>query len=116
MSNKPITLTSANFSSEVLKSTQPVVVDFWAPWCGPCRSIAPLLERFANRYGGRVKVAKLNVDDWPELAQRYRISGIPTLLSFAQGKVAGEMLGFRGISELERMFDDLGVASQSAAQ
>ncbi len=86
-------VTDQNFSSEVLQSDLPVLVDFWAEWCGPCRAIAPIVEEIAKEYDGRVKVAKLNVDDNPQTAQNYRVMSIPTLLLFKGGKIAGHVVG-----------------------
>ena len=79
---EPFTITAANFEAEVLKSTTPVLVDFWAPWCGPCRIVAPSVEEMATQYAGKLKVGKLNVDEHPAVAQRYGITGIPALLFF----------------------------------
>ena len=73
----PLEITAANFEAEVLKSTTPVLIDFWAPWCGPCRMVAPSVEEMATQYAGKLKVGKLNVDDHPAVAQRYGITGIP---------------------------------------
>ena len=86
-------VTAATFQSEVLASTQPVLVDFFAPWCGPCRALAPALEAIAKTYIGRIKVVKLNVDDAGELAAQYRIQGVPTLMLFHAGKVVETMVG-----------------------
>ncbi len=80
-----IELTSANWEAEVVKSEVPVLVDFWAPWCGPCRVLGPTIDRVADQFAGRVKVGKLNTDDNQELAVRYRVSGIPLLLFFHGG-------------------------------
>jgi len=83
-----------NFEAEVLNSGQPVLVDFWAPWCGPCRSMAPVIEEVAEEFGGRVKVGKVNVDENRELTARFGIRGIPTLLFFKDGKVMAQEVGF----------------------
>lgn len=86
-------LTEQNFKAEVLNSKIPVLVDFWAEWCGPCRMIAPILEELANDLQGRLKVTKLNVDDAQELAAQYNIMSIPTLLIFKGGEPVGEIVG-----------------------
>jgi thioredoxin 1 len=86
--------TDANFATEVLKAEKPVLVDFWAPWCGPCKMIGPIVEKLANELGGAVKIGKLNVDDNPNTAQEYGVMSIPTLLLFKGGKVVGTQMGF----------------------
>jgi thioredoxin 1 len=86
-------ITDATFDREVLQSPVPVLVDFWAPWCGPCRAIAPLVEEIAQQYAGKLKVAKINVDDNPEAATRYGVRGIPTLLLFQGGQVKEQIVG-----------------------
>lgn len=83
----------SNFDNEVIKSTVPVLVDFWAPWCGPCKAIAPVVEEIAGEYAGKLKVAKLNVDDHPATASRYGIRGIPNLLIIKGGAVAEQIVG-----------------------
>ena len=88
-----IEITEANFEAEVLKSAQPVVVDFWAEWCGPCTMLAPALDEIAVEQNGRVKVAKVNVDTNPALAARFRVQSIPTLLYFASGEVRNQTIG-----------------------
>jgi thioredoxin 1 len=82
------TFTDNNFEADVLKSGAPVLVDFWAEWCGPCKMIAPVLDELATEYGGRVKIGKVNIDEQPELATQYGVRAIPTLLLFHQGQVA----------------------------
>jgi thioredoxin len=90
---KPLTVNDATFAREVLQSAVPVVVDFWAPWCGPCRMIAPALEKIAAQYAGRVRIAKLNVDENPRLAQQYQAMSIPLLVFFKNGRVLNRLIG-----------------------
>src|SRR6266702_3449030 len=89
----PLEITAANFEAEVLKSTTPVLLDFWAPWCGPCRMVAPSVEEMSTQYAGKLKVGKLNVDDHPSVAQRFGITGIPALLFFESGQVVDTVVG-----------------------
>ena len=96
-----ITLTKTNFEAEVLKSDKPVLVDFWAPWCGPCRMLAPVLAEVTAEKGDKIKVGKVNVDENPELAAQYGISGIPAMLLFKDGKVVATSVGFKPKAELE---------------
>lgn len=96
-----VTLTSENFENEVLKSEVPVVVDFWATWCGPCKMIAPELEELAGEYAGRIKVGKVNVDDQSALAEKFGISSIPTLMLFRDGKHVDTTVGYMTKSQLE---------------
>ena len=95
-------VSDADFESQVLKSAEPVVVDFWAEWCGPCRMISPALEEIAGRLGGKVKIVKLNVDENTQTAQKYNIMSIPTLLLFKRGQLADSQPGWRGKAQLEQ--------------
>jgi thioredoxin 1 len=97
-----IELTSGNFESEVLKSDRPVLVDFWAPWCGPCRMLAPVLAQIAQEKADVLKVGKVNVDEAPELAAKYGIASIPAVFLFKNGEVAAQSVGFMQKPELER--------------
>jgi thioredoxin 1 len=90
---KPIELTDANFPQEVEKSDVPVLVDFWAVWCGPCKMIAPVVEEIANEYSGKLKVGKVDVDNNPEISMKFGIRSIPTLMVFKGGKVVDQIIG-----------------------
>jgi len=93
VSDKTIEFTSENFAAEVLESDTPVLVDFWAVWCAPCRMVAPVVEEMADTYAGKVKVGKLNVDEHGDIATRYNVRGIPTLLLFNNGQVQDQVVG-----------------------
>ncbi len=102
---KPAEVTDASFETEVLKSDLPVLVDFWAPWCGPCRMVAPIVEELADEYNGKVKFVKLNTDDNVQTASKYGIRSIPTLLVFKGGEPVGQIVGFRPKSDLKKRLD-----------
>ncbi|MDE2293451.1 MAG: thioredoxin [Elusimicrobia bacterium] len=102
-----IQLTDDSFDKEVLTSPQPVLVDFWAPWCGPCRMLAPVVEELAKEYTGKVKIAKLNTDDNPNAATRFNISAIPTMLFFKNGKVENQLVGVHSKADIKKTLDEL---------
>ncbi|MDE2040032.1 MAG: thioredoxin [Elusimicrobia bacterium] len=102
-----IQLTDDSFDQEVVRSAAPVLVDFWAPWCGPCRMLAPVIEELSKEYAGRVKVAKINTDEHPNAASRFKISAIPTLLFFKGGKVVEQLVGVHSKSEIKKTLDSL---------
>ena len=95
-------VSDASFESDVLKSAEPVVVDFWAEWCGPCRMIAPALEEIAGQLGNKVKIVKLNVDESPTTAQKYQVMSIPTLMIFKNGQLASRQTGAAPKQKLEQ--------------
>ena len=105
MSEQIVHLSDDSFETEVLKSTQPVLVDYWAEWCGPCKMIAPALDQIASEYAGKVKVAKLNIDDNPNTPPRYGIRGIPTLMLFKDGEVEATKVGAVSKSQLTAFID-----------
>jgi thioredoxin 1 len=100
-----LNFTDAGFDVEVLQSDKPVLVDFWAEWCGPCRMMTPTIDAIASEYQGKAKVGKLNVDDNGQTAMRYQIRGIPALLLFKDGKVVDQRVGAVGKTDLQKMLD-----------
>jgi thioredoxin len=100
-----VEITDSNFDQQVLKSNEPVLVDFWAPWCGPCRMIAPLVEELAGENRGSIKVAKVNIDDNPGAAQNYGVSSIPTLMIFKGGKIVNQFVGVQPKNRLQQAID-----------
>ncbi len=104
--SKPADVTDGSFEAEVLKSDKPVLVDFWAPWCGPCRMVAPIVEELAEEYDGKVGFYKLNTDENPKVATQFGIRSIPTLLVFKGGQTVGQIVGFRPKGDLKKRLDE----------
>ena len=102
---EPIELTEENFASEVLEADMPVMIDFWAPWCGPCRMVAPVIESLADKYEGKIKVAKVNLDEHPALASQYGVRSIPAIFIFNNGEVAERAVGVQPEDTLSAMID-----------
>jgi len=100
--SKLVAIDDANFAEVVLQAKTPVLVDFWAPWCGPCRMVAPVVDELAKEYDGRVSFGKVNVDDSPKIASQYGIMSIPTLILFKDGKPVSNIIGFRPKDELKQ--------------
>jgi thioredoxin 1 len=105
MAGNVLEITDGNFESQILKSSTPALVDLWAPWCGPCRMIGPVVEELAGAYHGKVAFGKLNVDDHPQLAAQYQVMNIPTLLLFKGGKEVDRMVGVQPKEELIRRIE-----------
>jgi thioredoxin 1 len=103
--NEPVHVTDAAFEKVVLKSTLPVIVDFWAPWCGPCKMVAPILDKIAKEKAGQLIVAKVNTDENPEWATRYGVQGIPTMLFVANGKILHQQVGAMPEGMLREVLD-----------
>jgi thioredoxin 2 len=105
VSGHPTELTSANFEAALAAAPAPLLVDFWAPWCGPCRTMAPILEQLGRQSAGRLLVAKLNTDEAPQIAQKLRIEGIPTMILFRGGREVDRLVGARQLPELRQFVD-----------
>src|SRR5690349_11323123 len=104
-SEKIVVLTKENFDSEVSAGDMPVLVDFWAPWCGPCRAVGPIMDELAGEYNEKVKVCKVNVDEQGELAAKFRVMSIPTIMLFKNGQVAEKIIGARSKDEFSNLLD-----------
>ena len=105
MSENIVTVDQNSFQKNILESTKPVLVDFWAPWCGPCRAVAPIVEELAKEYFGKAGFAKVNVDEAPLLASQYGVMSIPTIMVFKDGKPAEQIIGYKPKNELKKMLD-----------
>ncbi len=102
---QPVTLTDETFETAVAQSDQPVLVDFWAPWCGPCKTVAPVIEALAAEYDGKAKIAKINVDENPQVSRRLNIRSIPTLMVFKDGKLVETAIGARPKAQVEELLN-----------
>ncbi len=105
--SKPVTIEEGNFDLEVLQSKIPVLVDFWAQWCGPCRMVAPVVEELAEEYEGRISFGKVDVDQNPKIAGQFGVMSIPTLILFKDGKPISNIVGFRPKDQLKKNLDDI---------
>ena len=103
--SKPVEIKEAEFNEQVLQAETPVLVDFWAPWCGPCRMVAPVVDELAEEYDAKVSFVKVNVDDNPKVASRYGVMSIPTLIVFKEGQPVDTIIGFRPKDELKKSLD-----------
>ncbi len=112
--NNMIELTEGNFETEVIQAAVPVVVDFYAPWCGPCKMLAPVLEQLADEFAGRLKFAKANVDETPDLAANFEVSGVPTLMLFHGGKAVDRIVGLSGPRQLKAWLEKAASAAITA--
>jgi len=103
---KPVHIDDSNFDETVIKSKTPVLVDFWAPWCGPCKAVAPILDELAKDYHDKLVIAKLNVDESPQNASKYGVSAIPTMLIFKNGEPVHSIVGYKPKPELKKAIDE----------
>ena len=115
MAGNVVEFTDASWKSEVIDSREPVIVDFWAPWCGPCRMLGPTIEKLASQYAGRVKVGKMNTDENQDVPPSLGISAIPTVFIFQNGKVVDKLVGVNPESKFHEAISKLGIASGPAA-
>ena len=104
--SEPVEITADNFEDEVVNSDKPVIVDLWAPWCGPCKTLGPIVEKFADEYSDTVKVGKVNVDNEPELAQAFKVQSIPMLVTLKGDEVQDHQIGFAGEESVREMFEN----------
>ncbi|MCX7710118.1 MAG: thioredoxin [Clostridia bacterium] len=104
-SEKIVVLNKDNFENEVSTGDMPVVVDFWAPWCGPCRAVGPIMDELANEYDGKAKICKVNVDEEGELAAKFRVMSIPTIIMYKGGQVVEKVIGARSKDEFSKLLD-----------
>src|ERR1051326_3892012 len=107
MAGSYVTVTDQDFDQQVLKSPEPVIVDYWAPWCGPCRAMAPVFEQMSVEYAGKLRFAKMNTDENPETPIKYGIQGIPTVIFFKNGREVNRMVGFGGPTALKRVIESV---------
>jgi thioredoxin 1 len=105
VANEVKTLTDATFDDEVAKATTPLIVDFWAPWCGPCRMVGPIIDEIAQEHGDKVAIGKLNVDENPGTASKFSVMSIPTIILFKDGEPAKKVIGARSKADFEREFE-----------
>ena len=116
MINEPLHVTDAAFEKVVLQSALPVIVDFWAPWCGPCRMVAPILDKIAKEMAGKLVVAKVNTDEYAQLAIHYGVQGIPTMLFVANGQIVHEQVGAVPEKNIRQLIDQFLMVTQSSNQ
>lgn len=116
MSEHVVTVNAENWEEEVVKAEIPVIVDLWAPWCGPCRALSPLLEELAGKYEGKVKVTKVNVDEQPEISNAFDVQAIPTVAVVFKGGLVGKVQGFGGRQQVEGIFEEVSQLPEKLAE